>query len=211
MISPAIGARIALARQAHYSLGWLLLAGCCFLGCCFLGPDSAEARIRTPHQELEGWVGYSLLGPDVLDDMVSFGFRGGYQLSPLISTHAEFGMLFTDGDIPFGGQSIGLDYSGFSLAYLVDLNFLPDRRYHPVVFGGPGYTFISLDVDAGGVVGLGGDLEDDAFTLDWGGGVKFDATDRVLLRPALRWRWYENRDEDSIDLEILFGVGAKLF
>jgi hypothetical protein len=187
-------------------------AGLLVLVLSVLVSTSAAARIQVPHQEIEGWIGYSLVGPDVLDDMVSFGFRGGYQLSPVLSTHAEFGMLFTDGELNgISQQPIGLDYSGFSLAYLADINFLPDRRYHPVFFGGPGYTFISLDVDAGGVVGLGGDFEDDSFTLDWGGGIKFDATDHVLLRPALRWRWYENRDQDSIDLEILFGVGAKLF
>jgi opacity protein-like surface antigen len=176
-----------------------------------LAPAAAMARMQVPHQEIEGWVGYSLLGPDALDDMVSFGFRGGYQLSPVVSTHAEFGMLFTNGEIGSGPSRTKFDYSSFSLAYLLDVNFLPDRNYHPVVFGGPGYTFLSADVHAGGVVGLGGDIEDDSFTLDWGGGVKIDATDKVLVRPAVRWRWYEHRDQDSIDTEILCGVGVKLF
>ena len=181
------------------------------IACSLIAPMAASARMRVPHQEIEGWIGYTMPGTDILDDMVSFGFRGGYQLTPLISTHAEFGMLFTDGEIGSGALSTGLDYSGFSLAYLADFNFLPDRDYHPYFFGGPGYTFISVDFDAGGVIGLSGDFEDDSFTLDWGGGVKFDATDKILVRPALRWRWYENRDEDSIDLEILCGVAAKLF
>ena len=174
-------------------------------------PISASARMKVPHQEIEGWIGYTFTGGDILDDMVSFGFRGGYQLSPVISTHGEFGMLFTDGEIGSGLSQTGLDYSGFSMVYLAEFNFFPDRNYHPYVGGGPGYTFISVDFDAGGVAGLSGDFEDDSFTLDWGGGVKIDATDKVLVRPALRWRWYEGRDEDSIDLEILCGVGAKLF
>jgi opacity protein-like surface antigen len=198
-------ARSRTARSSHaLAIGWLCAA------LALLVSTSVSARIRVPHQEIEGWVGYTVVGSDALDDMVSFGFRGGYQLSPFLSTHAEFGMLFTDGEVQNGLQTIGLDYSGFSLAYLAEINFLPDRQYHPYVMGGPGYTFISLDVD-GGLAGLSGDIEDDSFTLDWGGGVKIDATDRMLVRPAVRWRWYEGRDEGSIDVEFLFGVGAKLF
>lgn len=194
----------AVRRGRPSPIGLLIAA----LMLAFAWVAPAMARTRVPHQEIEAWIGYTAVAPDALDDMVSFGFRGGYQVTPIVSLYGEFGVLLTDG----GVGPIDFDYTSISLDYVADLSFMPERRYHPTVFGGPGFTFLSLDVEVdapfGGEVG---EIDDDSFTLLWGGGVKIDATDRILLRPAARWRWLEQRDEDSIDFEILFGVAAKLF
>ncbi len=190
--------------------GWPSRIGLCgaalLLASAWAAP--ARARTRVPHEEIEAWIGWTAVAPDALDDEVSCGFRGGYQVTPILSVHGEFGLLLTGGEVGV----VEFDYTSLSLDYVVDLNFMPDRRYHPTVFGGPGFTFLSLDVEVdapfGGEVG---DIDDDSFTFLWGGGVKIDATDRILLRPAARWRWLEQREEDSIDFEILFGVAAKIF
>jgi hypothetical protein len=95
-----------------------------------------------------------------------------------------------------------------SLVYI----FKPEKKLSLGIGGGIGWAFASADVEVSGPSGsytLQG-LEDDSFTAHAILGPVLKLSDRVFLRLATRFRWFEGREDDEVDREITLGVGFVL-
>ena len=83
-------------------------------------------------------------------------------------------------------------------------NVNPDSPWTFILFGGPGYSWVSTDI------GLGGAVERSGFTLNGGAGLKISISDRIYRKLAGLARWFERREADDIDGEITLAAGFRL-
>jgi hypothetical protein len=89
--------------------------------------------------------------------------------------------------------------------YLGDLSLRwtprPDGRVRFYALGGPGVFHVELDE------GVLGD-PDDELAVHLGSGVEIDLGRRFVLRPDVRWRWFDDGD-DTIHTEATLGLGFR--
>jgi hypothetical protein len=158
----------------------------------------------------EIYVGNYDPDPDILGDDTTFGLRLGYWFNKKVTLQGSLGFfevdeVFSDGET---GAAIDADIRlvDVSLGYL----FRSDKkRFRPLVVGGIGGSFASIDatVTSPNLIALVDDLDRDSLTLHVGFSPAFRINERFYIRPSGRFRWYENRADDEIDQELSLNFG----
>jgi hypothetical protein len=148
--------------------------------------------------------------PDILDDDATFGLRLGHWFNKRVTLQGSLGFFKVDEEFSEGETGAEIDADiilvDVSLGYL----FRSDKkRFRPVVFGGIGGSFASIDatVTTPNLIALVDDLDRDSLTLHAGFGPIFQVSERFYIRPSARFRWYENREDDEIDQELSLNFG----
>jgi hypothetical protein len=178
---------------------------------CLLVPAApvfAENVGKTWH--VEGYVGAYIPKPDIFDNQVTLGGRVGYDFTKNMGLEGSLGWFGSSKDFdvsPGVTAEIDADFimTDFSFVYTL----FPEKKFNPKLYGGIGGAFVSADVlvDApGGGIFFSG-IDDDAFTVHFGGGSKISINEVMYFRFAGRMRYYENRDDDEIDSEFTGALG----
>lgn len=147
-----------------------------------------------------------------LDDEFVAGLRYAWNFNPDFALEGSLG--FNPNKVAgVAGGDVDID------VYTADINalwhFRNASRLTPYVTAGVGYAFADLDRPLTGTVS-GGTVsidDDDGVTLNAGGGLKVDFTDRLLVRLDARYRFIEklvNQYDDSLNgAEVSLGIGWK--
>ena len=114
--------------------------------------------------------GYVFEGNQNLSNRPTFGLTGGYSFNKILGAEAAFHYINSEYD------SGGDDVNGF--LYRLDglYHFMPEKRLVPYLAAGIGG--ITLDPDSGG--------NDTDFLVNYGGGLKYFLTERLVLRGDVR-------------------------
>jgi opacity protein-like surface antigen len=165
--------------------------------------SEAEAASPRPDWDLDIYTGYYSPRPDAIDGSLTFGVRVGRRVTErlVVSLDIMRWMTNVDLDTSSGRESVDLNATFFDLP--VTMLFRPAEKVGAAVFGGPGWAF----VDAAVV----GDLQvqridEDSFTLHAGAGVDFRLTQMVYLALEGRLRWFDDREEEKVDQELILGL-----
>jgi hypothetical protein len=147
---------------------------------------------------------------DALDSDTTYGVRLGGTIGTRLALSGTLGYFETDGRISTPSATGPIELSAWladaTMAYL----FIPDSRVATLALGGGiGAAFADFD----------GELTTDelritfknfgqnSFTLNLVGVAAFRLSQRLYVKPAFRWRWYEARDDNELDLEYTLALG----
>ena len=172
---------------------------------------AAQAEVNAGENAFEIYAGIYSPDVDALDDDPTFGIRFNHNVNQRFNMEGTLGFFSSDGREKISGVTVDLDYDVIFTEFSFAAMFRPMKRAHPMLFGGPGWAFVSGDVKLSGPLATVtfNDLEDDSFMLHMGFGTKFHIGDRTYIRLATRWRWFENREEDDLDKEVTIALGIK--
>lgn len=149
--------------------------------------------------------------PKLDDDFVA-GLRYAYNFTPNFALEGSFGFNPNKVTRAVGGN---VDMDVYTADINAVWNFRNDSRFTPYLTAGVGYAFADLDRPlVGSVGGSPASIDDDdGVTLNAGGGIKFDLTDRLLVRLDARYRFMDklvNQFDDSLHGgEVTLGLGWK--
>ena len=196
--------------------------GPAFASLLLLGAAPAMAQVEAGSHEGHVYAG-QLFGDDLtdtaisgqtpeLDDDLTYGVRYGYNFSQPWGIELSLG--YNPNSVTgLAGGDIDIDLT------TIDVNavwhFNPQSRFVPYVTAGAGYASADLDRPIQGTVnGQPVSIDDDSgFTLNAGGGVKYFATDRFMIRLDARYRYMDkivdNFDDSLGGVETTLGVGWK--
>lgn len=155
------------------------------------------------------YAGGDLLGghytdePSGVDVDTAFGFDlyAGFRVHPNFAFEGEFEML-PDADVEVSGFGDVADLQTWTLTANSKLFFVTGRVQPHLKFG---MGIMNAELDADG--GAGGDEDDTAFTVKFGGGLDYYLTGNVVLSAGLD---YVIPTGDLDDLDYLsFGGGAQ--
>jgi hypothetical protein len=163
-------------------------------------PAGAGVEERTT--EFEVYVGGYFPGPEAIRDEPTYGFRFGYNITQSFNVTAALGFLRTDAEISWPQDQADFEVTLLDVDAMWNIN--PDSRWTAILFGGPGYSWISTDI------GLGGAVEESGFTFNGGAGLKIALSERIYLKLAGLARWFESREMDDIDTELSLAAGFQL-
>ena len=151
-------------------------------------------------------------GPDdVLDDESTFGLRAFNMLTPRLALGGSVSMVNFEDTVTDGSLTVSFDTD----VLLVDISagyvLRADKRVAIALGGGVGGSFSSTDATFSTplVRGFFEDFDESSFTVNVVAGPVFHLTKRIYLKPLVRMRWFENRDDDETDLESTLAVGFK--
>lgn len=182
------------------------------VACAALLVSTAPATARTLEgsAEFEGYAGVYLPGPSVLTTEPVIGFRGGVNVKPKFNLQIDFSYVRSKTTVePIPGVSADLDFKMSSIAIPFAFQPMPYSRWVPMLYAGPGWAWIDAKVttDAQFDEPIPDRLKEDSFFIVFGGGVRYFANRNWYVRPDVRFRWFQRRDTDQIDSEIVFAVG----
>jgi OOP family OmpA-OmpF porin len=175
----------------------------------FLAAPGARAEVSAKTGDIEiftGWYwpeGGSGSDPS---DAVTYGIRGGYNFTSHFGMQGSVQGINTDLDnpTPLADTDIESVFTDLSFEWLVN----PDDRAVFEVFGGPGYSWTSIDPPVGKTD------DDNVFTMHFGIGAKITAANNFYIRPDARVRWFSDdengagtSDDGHTDWEISLGIG----
>jgi len=191
-------------------------------GALLLGAAPAMAQVEAGSHEAHIYAG-QLFGDDLTDSRISGktpkldddfvgGLRYGYNFTD------SFGL---EGSLGYNPNSVtGLAGSDIDIDLTtIDLNavwhFNSGSQLVPYLTAGIGYASADLDRPIRGTVnGQPVSIDDDSgFTANAGAGLKYFATDRVILRVDARYRYMDalvdNFDDSLGGIETTIGIGWK--
>jgi len=172
------------------------------------------AEVPEPGQWFAGIYGGTYdPGPDeILDDHSIFGLRFGRMMTNRVALGASLGFVSPDSLEPLDPDLNGQLEASFTL---IDLNVTyalrPKSRFGLLVGGGIGGAFISADghIDEPGGELFFEDVTSDSLTLNVVAGAVFNVGEKFYIRPQLRMRWFEAREDDQVDQEMSLGFGIR--
>ena len=147
---------------------------------------------------------------DALDSSVTYGVRFGGTLGTRLAIGGTLGYFETDGKISDPLATGPIELSAWLADATVSYLFMPDSRFATLAAGGGiGGAVADLDgeLTTQGLQVTFKDVEQDSLTLHLMGAAAFNLSQRIYLKPALRWRWYEAREDNEFDLEYTFALG----
>lgn len=177
------------------TIGYLLVV--IALMACTTAPSVAA----TGDYNFEGYVGYYTPGLAGLDNDYTFGVRFGSRPADNWGWQVTAGMFDLNGDQdrPLAGTV------GDANAYLVDFSgmWFPGGGNF-ALFGGLGFASVDIDIE-----GTTQDASDDALTFNLGVAYFWQVTEKMYVRPDLRWREIQGDTYDDTDMEYSIGLGWK--
>jgi outer membrane protein len=194
------------------------LAGVAAIGVLALQGLPATAQ-EAGTQEVHAYGGV-LFGDDVtdrpisgrtleLDDDATFGVRYAYNLTDSLGLELSLG--HSPNSVIGLGRDVDLNLTTLDADAV--WNFNTGSRFVPYVLAGIGYAAADLDGNLQGVVGgqavsIG---DDEGFTANAGVGLKWLATEHLIVRAEGRYRYLDkvlNRFDDSSNtVETTLGIG----
>ena len=170
----------------------------------------AQAGIGEDVMFFEVYAG--LYDPELsaLDSTTTFGVRLGGTIGTRLAISGTLGYFEADGRVSgslvSGPIEVLAGLADATMSYL----FIPDSRFVTIAAGGGiGGAFAEVDGEL-----TTNELEltfknfgENSFTLHLTGAAAFNLSKRLYLKPAVRWRWYEARDDNNFDLEYTFALG----
>jgi opacity protein-like surface antigen len=176
----------------------------------FLGAISAlPAAVPARASEFEIFYGYYASSPSILDNDTVFGLRFGFNLSQQLNASAELSLLDSKSNVDEDGTTGTLNYDALALDLSIGWQFLPERLFTPIIFGGLGWVNVNADVNLDtpdGVVDRTG-LNENSFSFNLGVAVKVSLTKGIYLRGDVRARYFEGRSSDAVDAEATLAFG----
>jgi len=152
-------------------------------------------------------------GPDdAFDDQNTFGLRVGRMITDRYGVGLSIGTVDPDYKALENAALTGvLDVENTLVDLGVFVAFRPKSRFNLFLGGGIGGAFIS---SSGQVTGPPGtvfydDLTKDSATVHVGTGMIIGLSKKVFLRPMMKLRYFEAREDDEVDQEVSLGVGFK--
>jgi outer membrane beta-barrel protein len=145
-----------------------------------------------------------------LDDDLVVGLRYAYNFTPNFALEGSFGFNPNKVTGAVGGD---VDIDVYTAELNAVWNFSTGTRLTPYVTGGVGYALANLDGPLIGTVGNQSVAidDDEGVTLNAGAGVKYDLTDRLLVRLDARYRFIDklvDQVDDSLNGgEVTLGLG----
>ncbi len=180
-------------------------------GALATAPGYAKVEART--HEFEVYYGLYNPKPDAIEDTGTGGVRYGYNITQAFNIGGELGFISSNEDFKESGVEVEVDTTVTFLDLSFTWNIRPDGRWVTTLYAGPGYAWLSTDVD---ISSSSFSLEDDTFTADsltfhggFGGKIDLGSGDRVYLRFAGRLRYFDEREDDETDFESTIGLGWK--
>ncbi len=147
---------------------------------------------------------------NVLDSSATYGLRLGSTFGTRLAVSGTLGYFETDGQISAPAATGPIELNAWladaTMAYL----FMPDSRVATLaVGGGVGWAFADLDgeLTTDQLRITFKNFEQNSFTLNLVGVAAFRLSQRLYVKPAFRWRWYEARDDNELDLEYTLALG----
>ncbi len=172
--------------------------------------SSAWAKVEEHMKNFEIFVGNYDPEPDLLDSDPMIGVRFGWDVTRRFGVRTELSYFGQDGDFTDGISTGNLDIS-YLFADVSVIAFLsPDSRASVELFGGGGGAFNDIDVKITSGPGAGqsiGNVSNDSFIFHVGGAVRIQLGEEFYLRPEVRVRYFENRDDDEADQMVTLAVG----
>jgi outer membrane beta-barrel protein len=196
------------------------LAGVAALGVLALQAVAPAVAQEAGTQEVHAYGGV-LFGDDVtdraisgrtleLDDDATFGVRYAYNLTDALGLELSLGHS-PNAVVGLTGRDVDLNLTTLDADAV--WNFRTGSRLVPYVLAGVGYASADLDGNILGVVGnqpvsIG---DDNGFTANAGLGLKYLATDNVIIRAEGRYRYLDKVldrfDDSSNAVEATLGIG----
>ena len=161
---------------------------------------------------LEIFGGNYAPGPDdVLDDEATFGLRAITMLSPKVALVGSVSTVNFEDTVTDGMTVVNFDADILLIDISAGYVFRPDKRVNIALGGGIGGAFSSADgtFTTPLVKGFFDDFEESSLTLNAVVGPVIHLTQRIYLKPVMRVRWFENREDDETDVESTLAVGFK--
>ena len=176
--------------------------------------SSARAAVERDVNVVEVFGGLYQPGPSILEDGSILGFRLGRAFGRQYGVYGELSFVRTDGEVDTGGIPgvVDVDYDLTFVEAIFAYYFNQHSLAAVSVFGGGGFSFASVDVSVSNmfVDETIENIEDNSLTVQAGADVTITLSERVYLRPGVRARWLEQRDNDAIDTEVFLGLGFTL-
>ena len=125
----------------------------------------------------------------------TYGLRLGYNFTDRFGLQVGFQGLDTNYDLvaPLTGAA---DISSLMTDVSMIWHANPDSRAVFHVFGGPGYSWTSIEVPTVALPDLEDD--DDVFTMHLGLGASIYATDNFYIRPDIAGRWFMEDEDNAV-------------
>jgi Outer membrane protein beta-barrel domain len=171
----------------------------------------ALADIQPGKKVVEVWVEDYTPGASQLDSDLAYGIRFAVNANERITYAGEFGYVSLSGEFSDGITTTQVDYSSWFSDFVTDINFASKSKVVPAIFLGLGWAGENADAKSTGnlfTVSVE-DAYQSGFTLQAGAALKIQMGKSFELRPGVRWRWFEARDQDDIDTEFLLGFGYR--
>jgi hypothetical protein len=171
----------------------------------------ALADVQPKGKVFEVWFEDYVPGAPEFDPNLAYGLRFAYNNNERITYAGEAGYVATTGTFSDSLSTTKVDYSSWFVDFIVDINFAAKKKVVPVIFLGLGWAGESADAKSTGTL-LTVTVEgayDAGFTLQGGGALKIQMGKKFELRPAVRWRWFDQRSENDVDTEFLLGFGYR--
>ena len=184
---------------------------CCILTCLALTIPAAHAQVEDGMLLFEIYGGNTDPQPDDLDDETTFGIRFGNMLTENVAIIVSLGRVEFDGTSIDGMSVLDFDSEHTLLDVTVGYVFRPASRFAIAVGGGIGGSFNSFDGELTTPTFRArfDGIASDSFTLHAVVGPVIGLGSRVYLKPVVKARWFEAREDDEIDLESSLAVGFR--
>jgi hypothetical protein len=178
----------------------------------FVAGSHANAQVEEGQWMGEILGGNYAPGPDdVLDDESTFGLRVVTMLTPKLALVGSLSTVNFEDTVTDGATTVNFDTDILLVDFTAGYVFRPDKRVNIALGGGIGGAFSSTDgtFTTPTVAGFFEELDESSFTLNAAAGPVIHLTRRVYLKPLMRVRWFENREDDETDVESTLAVGFK--
>ena len=152
----------------------------------------AGAQIQAGSAEFEVYGGWYI--PASVDNDVTLGLRFGGNWTKSFNLQATIGYLDTTEEV----AGVDVDFQMTFVDLSAGWNANPDSKAVCVLFAGPGWAWI--DADSNSIAG-----NDNSFTMNVGVALKYQATDKLYVRPDIRGRWIDQSGD--FDWEASIGLG----
>jgi hypothetical protein len=175
-----------------------------------LGTTPVFAQQGGWQYQLELFGGYYDPKPDVMDEGNLAGLRFGRMTQEMFRFDVTVG--YFEGDLlTEEGDDRDLTYESFFVNFDETLLLNPDGSVHPTVVVGVGWAWAKLVGHGSGGLGSGFEkLDEGTLSVNAGLGLEVELGSRASLRPVVRARWFEARDQDEVDLEATLGIAFSL-
>lgn len=181
-----------------------------FAGLVLINP-LAHAQFEEGTLFAEVFAGSYAPEPDALDDESTFGVRFGGMMTERVAVVGSLGQVEFEDTATDGATSVKWDSEITLLDVTVAYVFRPTTRLAIAAGGGIGHAFTSFDgeLQTPTLRARFEDLDEDSLTLNAILGPVITLSSRIYLKPLIRARWFEVREDDEVDIESSLALGFK--
>ena len=179
--------------------------------CLALTVPTAHAQVEEGMKVFEIYGGNYGPGPDLFDDESTFGLRFGFMMTERVVFIGSVGQVEIEGTATDGMTSAKLESDIVLLDFTFGYVFRAGNRFAIALGGGFGGAFNDFEgqLTTPILIARFDSLSADSFTLNVAVGPIIGLGSKVYLKPLVRARWYEAREDDEVDIQSTLAVGFK--